>query len=152
MVKNLTNNHTRLFWETYHRRASRENIDLVDSTLNKCDAYPQEGIAHILSQERSSFDFRSIIDSNKVLLMLLSPQLEEMSRLIGSRVIAKLLMAAFSRADTPLHQCMVSGRSDLPISPLALFILGGAVDDGVTCVFGRICAIQNTASMALPLE
>jgi hypothetical protein len=34
-----------------------------------------------------------------------------------------------------LYECMVTGRSDLFIPPIALFILGGAVDDGITCVF-----------------
>jgi hypothetical protein len=39
-----------------------------------------------------------------VLLVLLSPQLTEMSRLIGSMVVAGILRAAFSRADTPEEQ------------------------------------------------
>jgi hypothetical protein len=101
MVKRVTNPHTRLFWEAYERKSARDKAEFTASTLNKVDAYLQEGIANILSQERSTIDFRRIMDEGKVLLVLLSPQLEEMSRLIGSMVVAGLLRAAFSRADTP---------------------------------------------------
>ena len=41
------------------------------------------------------------MDEGKILLVNLSPQLEEASRLIGAIVIGRLLMAAFSRSDTP---------------------------------------------------
>jgi hypothetical protein len=104
MVKHVTNPHTRAFWEAYNRKSSREKSEFTASTLNKVDAYLQEGIGNILSQERSSIDFRRIMDQGKILLVLLSPQLEEMSRLIGSMVIAGILRAAFSREDTPEDQ------------------------------------------------
>jgi hypothetical protein len=101
MVKNVTSSNTRQFWASYNRLSDREKRDQAASFLNKCDAYLQEGIGNILSQERSTIDFRTILDSNTVLLVLLSPQLSEMSRLIGSMVIAGILRAAYSRADTP---------------------------------------------------
>jgi hypothetical protein len=41
------------------------------------------------------------MDTSKILLVSLSPQYEEASRLIGAVIIGKLLMAAFSRIDTP---------------------------------------------------
>src|SRR5919202_5655930 len=41
------------------------------------------------------------MDEGKILLVHLSPQLEEPSRLIGAAILGRLLMAAFSRADTP---------------------------------------------------
>jgi hypothetical protein len=104
MVRRVTNPHTKAFWEAYERKSSREKADFVASTLNKVDAYLQEGIGHILSQERSTVDFRRIMDEGKVLLVLLSPQLAEMSRLVGTIAIAGILGAAFSRADTPEEQ------------------------------------------------
>jgi hypothetical protein len=58
-------------------------------------------IANIVSQSKTTIDFRRIMDEGKILLVNLSPQLEEMSRLIGAILIGKLLMAAFSRTDTP---------------------------------------------------
>jgi hypothetical protein len=44
------------------------------------------------------------MDEGKILLVNLSPQLEEMSRLVGSMLIGKLLMASFSRVDVPEAQ------------------------------------------------
>jgi hypothetical protein len=41
------------------------------------------------------------MDEGKILLVNLSPQLEEPSRLIGAAILGRLLMAAFSRADIP---------------------------------------------------
>jgi hypothetical protein len=73
--------------------------------LNRVDSYLQDGIiANIVSQERSTIDFRQIMDSGKVLLVLLSPLLTEVSRLIGSLVVTGILRAAFSRQDTPEHE------------------------------------------------
>jgi hypothetical protein len=54
-----------------------------------------------VSQSTSTIDFRRIMDEGKILLVNLSPQLEEASRLIGAVIIGRLLMAAFSRASTP---------------------------------------------------
>jgi hypothetical protein len=41
------------------------------------------------------------MDEGKILLVNLSPQLEEASRLLAALIIGRLLMAAFSRSDTP---------------------------------------------------
>jgi len=54
-----------------------------------------------VSQSASTIDFRWVMDEGKILLVNLSPQLEEPSRLIASVLIGRLLLAAFSRADTP---------------------------------------------------
>jgi hypothetical protein len=40
------------------------------------------------------------MDEGRILLVRLSPQLEEASRLIGAAILGRLLMAAFSRSDT----------------------------------------------------
>ena len=42
-----------------------------------------------------------MMDEGKILLVNLSPQLEEASRLLAALIIGRLLMAAFSRSDTP---------------------------------------------------
>ena len=41
------------------------------------------------------------MDEGKILLVHLSPQLEEPSRLIGAAILGRLLLASFSRTDTP---------------------------------------------------
>jgi Type IV secretion-system coupling protein DNA-binding domain len=102
LVRRVTNTQTKLFWSQYNRKTPRDRDELIASTINKCDAYLNELlIARIVSQAASTVDFRRIMDEGKILLVNLSPQLEEASRLIGAVIIGRLLMAAFSRSDTP---------------------------------------------------
>ena len=59
------------------------------------------------------------MDEGKILLVNLSPQLEEPSRLIGAAILGRLLMAAFSRSDTPKARrdplCFIAmSTNDLP--------------------------------------
>jgi hypothetical protein len=102
LVRRVRNTQTRLFWSQYNKRQPRDREELTASTINKVDAYLNEPlIARIVSQSASTIDFRRIMDEGKILLVNLSPQLEEASRLLGATIIGRLLMAAFSRADTP---------------------------------------------------
>jgi hypothetical protein len=102
LVRGVTNTQTKLFWHQYNKKAPRDRDELIASTINKVDAYLNEPlIARIVSQSVSTINFRQIMDEGKILLVNLSPQLEEASRLIGAVLIGRLLMAAFSRADTP---------------------------------------------------
>lgn len=57
----------------------------------------------IISQQRSTLDFRSAMDNKKILLINLSKgRIGEMnSYLLGMVIVGKLLMAALSRADIP---------------------------------------------------
>jgi hypothetical protein len=100
LVSNVTTTHTQLFWQQYNSKSQRDKDELTASTMNKVDAYLSEPItANIVSQSNTSINFRQIMDSSKILLIQLSPQLEEVSRLLGAAIIGRLLMAAFSRAD-----------------------------------------------------
>jgi hypothetical protein len=102
MLANLTNTQILHFWEAFNRRSQRDRDELTASTLNKVTAFLDEPmIKHILAQSKTTVNFRSIMDEGKILLVKLSPQFEEASRLIGAVTIGKILMAAFSRADLP---------------------------------------------------
>ena len=102
LVANVRNEQARLFWQRYEAMSRREKEDFVGSTDNKVAAYLQNEIgARIVAQSRSTINFRQIMDEGKILLVLLSPQLAEVSRLVGSILIGRLLMAAYSRVDTP---------------------------------------------------
>lgn len=109
LVSNVTNTQTQLFWQNYNAKSQRDKDELTASTMNKVDAYLNEPmISNIVSQANTSINFRQIMDSSKILLIQLSPQLEEMSRLLGAAIIGRLLMAAFSRSDlaeTDRRQC-----------------------------------------------
>jgi hypothetical protein len=98
----VTTSQTRLFWEQYNRKSPRERSDLVSSTMNKADAYLNDPlIANLVSQAKTSIDFRKLMDEGKILLVNMPRQYEELSRFVGSLLIGKLLMAAFSRLDIP---------------------------------------------------
>ena len=80
----------------------RDRRLFTESTLNRVTAFLDEPmIQNILAQSRTTIDFRYLMDHSKILLIKLSPQFEEASRLIGTVIVGKLLMTAFSRADTP---------------------------------------------------
>jgi len=102
MLANVTNPMVLAFWEEYERMNFRDRRAFTESTLNKVTAFLDEPmIQHILAQSRTTINFRYIMDNSRILLIKLSPQFEEASRLIGAVIIGKLLMTAFSRTDTP---------------------------------------------------
>lgn len=61
-------------------------------------------IRNIIGQSQSSFDFRKIMDEGKILLINLAKgELgEENSNFLGLILVPRILMAAMSRADTPV--------------------------------------------------
>jgi hypothetical protein len=102
MIENLTNQEIILFWENYNRRSQRDRDELTASTVNKISSFLDEPmIRNIVSQSKTTIDFRSIMDSGKILLVKLSPQFEQASTLIGSILIGRLLLSAMSRTDLP---------------------------------------------------
>ena len=102
MVENLTNSAIVTFWEDYNRRSQRDRDELVASCLNKVQSFlDQDLIRNIVGQAKTTLDFRQIMDQGKILLISLSPLYSEASSLLAAVLIGRLLMAAFSRADTP---------------------------------------------------
>ena len=100
IVKQVKNPQTQLFWQQYSTKSPRDRMEFISSTTNKIDAYLNEPmIAHIVSQPHSTISMRRCMDEGKIVLVNMSPQLLEMSRLIGALLIGKLLMAAYSRVD-----------------------------------------------------
>jgi hypothetical protein len=82
--------------------ASLENI--VPYITNKFDDFTANDFMRpIIGQQNSSFNFRNIIDTKKILLVNLSKGRlgERNANLIGLILVGKLFMAALSRADSP---------------------------------------------------
>jgi len=73
----------------------------IESTLNKVDAFLSDRrIREILALPKSSFDLRDVIDNQKTLLIKLEAgQLKDSADLLGSLLLSKIHMAAFSRTD-----------------------------------------------------
>jgi hypothetical protein len=92
------------FWTTIATKAggeaSLENI--VPYIVSKFDVFTaNDYMRPIIGQQHSSFNFRDVMDSKKILLVNLSKgKLGEInSNLIGMIIVGKILMAALSRVD-----------------------------------------------------
>jgi len=94
------------FSEHFNKVALRTRHEWIESTLNKVDAFLfDDRIRLILSSPRSSFNFRDIMDGQKILLVKLAKaHLKDNADLLGALLLAKLQMAASTRADLPLEQ------------------------------------------------
>jgi len=93
------------FWQEIATKAggeaSLENI--VPYITNKFDDFTSNDfIRPIVGQQESSFKFRDVMDTKKILLINLSKGRlgEKNANLLGLIVVGKLFMAALSRADT----------------------------------------------------
>ena len=105
------------FWANAEKTTGDQGIaNYVPYITNKFDVFlANEIMRPIISQEKSSFNFRDIMDKKKILLVNLSKgRLGDMNaNLIGLILVGKILMAALSRAD-------LVGRADFP--PFYLYI------------------------------
>ncbi|OHA53814.1 MAG: hypothetical protein A2Z62_01915 [Candidatus Terrybacteria bacterium RIFCSPLOWO2_02_42_20] len=96
----------KLFWKDVAEKAGGEAslVNIVPYITSKFDNFLGNDIMRpIIAQEKSSFDFRKIMDEKKILLINLSKgRLGDInSHLLGLIIVGKLLMAALSRADIP---------------------------------------------------
>lgn len=103
-LENATNPVVVQFWREIATKAggeaSLENI--VPYIVSKFDVFTaNDYMRPIIGQQKSSFNFREIMDQKKILLVNLSKgRLGEINaNLIGMIVVGKLLMAALSRVD-----------------------------------------------------
>lgn len=94
------------FWQEIATKAggeaSLENI--VPYIVSKFDVFTaNDYVRPIIGQQRSSFNFRQVMDQRKILLVNLSKgRLGEINaNLLGMVIVGKILMAALSRVDTP---------------------------------------------------
>lgn len=78
----------------------------MESTLNKVDAFLFDpALRQMLASPKSSFHLRDIMDNGKILLVKLDKgQLKGSADLLGSLMLAKIQMAAFTRTDTPKEE------------------------------------------------
>ncbi|MEK7082078.1 MAG: type IV secretory system conjugative DNA transfer family protein [Patescibacteria group bacterium] len=93
------------FWTQIAEKAGGEASlkDMVPYITSKTDNFTTNEIMRpIVAQEKSAFNFREVLDNQKILLINLSKgRLGDLnSSFIGLIVVGKLLMAALSRADT----------------------------------------------------
>jgi hypothetical protein len=92
------------FWEKEAEKAGGEAAlaNVVPYITSKTNIFLANDIMRpIISQQKSAFDFRKVMDEKKILLVNLAKgRLGDMnSNLLGLIIVTKLLMAAFSRVD-----------------------------------------------------
>jgi hypothetical protein len=82
----------------YHKS---ETLDYINSKFGRF--VTNKLVRNIIGQSKSSFDFREVMDTGKILLVNLSKgELgEENSSFLGLVLVPRILMAAMSRADIP---------------------------------------------------
>ncbi len=101
-VSRTTDPILRHYWAQAFPENKRSQSEWVSSSLNKIGRFlTNPVIRNIVSQPKSAFDFRAIMDEGKVLLVNLSKgQLgEDNSGLLGSVLVGKILIAALSRSE-----------------------------------------------------
>ena len=92
------------FWVNAEKTSGEQGLaNYVQYVTNKFDVFlANEIMRPVVAQERSSFNFRDIMDNKKILLVNLSKgRLGDINaNLIGLILVGKILMAALSRADS----------------------------------------------------
>ncbi len=90
------------WWERYLKLKPDEKEEISGSTRRRLKALlTNEYMRHIVGQPTTTLNLRSIMDERKILLVRLSREQEQLTSLVGSLIIVKLLQAAYSRDDTP---------------------------------------------------
>ena len=105
IVAKLTDPLVKNFWNLeFAKFNDRYRQEAVSPILNKIGQFfSSEVIRNILGQNKSTIDFRDIMDNKKILIANLSKGKlgEENSNLLGALLISKLQIATMSRVDTP---------------------------------------------------
>jgi len=105
VVERITDPTIKSFWlqefAHYPDRFREEAVAPIQNKVGQFISAPL--IRNIVSQVRSAFDMREIMDKGKILILNLSKGKigEDPSRLLGALMITKLQLAAMSRVDIP---------------------------------------------------
>ncbi len=115
------------FWKKKKKKAGGETAlaNIVPYVTSKFDNFLANDIMRpIISQEKSSFNFREIMDSKKILLVNLSKgRLGDLNaNLIGLILVGKILMAALSRVDSYLPAVALAKEGGMTLPAFYLYI------------------------------
>jgi hypothetical protein len=125
LTATLRNPQVKRFWEEYNRRTARERAELTASTANKLDAFLSDPLVANIVSQRTTPPWRRLMDERRIVLIALSRQHEEASRLVGTAILGQLLMASFSRMgsdDCPVFHVYADEWQTLVTSQFATWI------------------------------
>jgi len=97
----------RPFWDEYAQLSQSQRLQMVGPVLNKLRAYLlRPTVRNILGQSRSTVDFANVINNRGILLVSLAKGLlgEDISRLLGAFIVARIWSAALGRIALPVHE------------------------------------------------
>lgn len=101
----VKNPSVRAFWDKeMAKTGQREKDEMIPYFAAKFGPFVTNGqIRNIIGQVKSGFDFRDVMDNQKILLVNLSKgKLGDLNaKLLGMIMVSKIQMAAMSRVDTP---------------------------------------------------
>lgn len=106
LVENLTDQEIKSYWlHRYDKLSQGSEVQYREPILNKVTEFlTAENLRYMLGQERSTLDFRKAMDQGKwVILNIPKGRLKDNALLLGGLFLAKLQLAALSRADVPFH-------------------------------------------------
>lgn len=102
-VKNVTDPVVKSFWEKQMAKTSDfHKSEMLNYFTSKFGRFmTNDMMRNILGQTKSAFDFRDVMDNNKILICNLSKGLigEINAFLLGMIIVSKIAMGAFSRQD-----------------------------------------------------
>jgi hypothetical protein len=102
-VRKVANPVVRNFWErTYEAMGDREKQEIIPYFTSKIVSFIKNSlIRNIIGQTKSAFNFREVMDNEKILLINLSKGAigELNAQLLGMIIVSKIYNAAMSRTD-----------------------------------------------------
>lgn len=102
LTRGVKNEACRHFFEKFEALNRNDKTEWPESTLNKVSAFlSDERVRRIFISPKSTFNLRDVIDNGKILLIKLDKgRLKGAGDLLGSLLLSKIQVAAFSRTDT----------------------------------------------------
>ena len=91
------------YFRRFDSLTDRGQITWIEPVMNKMNAFfADERIRHMFACPKSSFNLREVMDRRRILLVKLDKgKLKDSADLLGSLLMAKVQVAAFSRSDVP---------------------------------------------------
>jgi len=101
VLERVSNPVAKEYFQRFNVLTDRGQIPWIEPIMNKINAvFCDDRIKQIFSSTKSSFNLREAMDDGKVLLIKLDKgRLKDSANLLGSLLMAKIQMAAFSRSD-----------------------------------------------------
>ena len=103
VLEKVTHPITRAYFARFEQLPPRYRLVWMEAVMNKVNAFlSDDRVRLMLSQPKSSFNLREIMDNHGVLLVKVDRgKLRESADLVGALFMAKIQMAVFSRSDIP---------------------------------------------------